>query len=125
MPVDKFGRRDYKPTRTLVNETTAMVSLSQMNDIFLRRDGTSTPVGTINMTGNTFTNVSSPENDRDAANKVYVDNSAAIWKTVGEMLGHLDMNNFRLTGLPSGLPEICSDAVSWSQAVHLVKKTLK
>ena len=23
MPVDKFGRRDYRPTQTLVNETTA------------------------------------------------------------------------------------------------------
>jgi len=42
MPVDKFGKRDYRPTRTLVNETTAVVSLSEMNDKFLRRDGTNT-----------------------------------------------------------------------------------
>ena len=55
MPVDKLGRRDYRPTQTLVNETTAVVSFSQMNDTFLRRDGTNTAVGTINMTGNTFT----------------------------------------------------------------------
>jgi len=54
MPVDKFGRRDYRPTPTLVNETTAVVSLSEMNDKFLRRDGTNTAVGTINMTGNTY-----------------------------------------------------------------------
>jgi len=40
--------------------------------------------------------VSSPENDHEAANKVYVDNNAGISKTSGEMLGHLDMNNFRL-----------------------------
>ena len=112
MPVDKFGRRDYKPTRTLVNETTAMVSLSQMNDIFLRRDGTNTPVGTINMTGNTFTNVSRAENDHDAANKVHVDNNAGISKAGGEMLVHLDMNNCRLSGLLPGLPDIGSDAVS-------------
>jgi len=50
MPVDKFGRRDYSPTQTRVNETTAVVSLSQMNDTFLRRDGRNTAVGTINMT---------------------------------------------------------------------------
>ena len=93
MPVDKFGRRDYRPTQTLVSETTAVVSLSQMNDTFLRRDGTNTAVGTINMTGNTFTNVSSPVKDYDAANKAYVDNNAGISKTGGEMLGHLDMNN--------------------------------
>ena len=78
MPLDKFGRRDYRPTQTLVNETTAVVSLSEMNDKFLRRDGTNTAVGTINMTGNTSTNVSSPENDHDAANKVYVDNNVGI-----------------------------------------------
>jgi len=78
-------------------------------------------VGTINMTGNTFTNVSSPENDHDAANKVYVDNNAGISKTGGEMLGNLDMNNFRLAGLSPGLPEIGSDAVSRSQAVWLVR----
>ena len=120
MPLDKFGRRDYRPTQTLVNETTAVVSLSQMNDTFLRRDGTNTAVGTINMTGNTFTNVSSPVDDHDAANKAYVDN-AGISKTGGEMLGHLDMNNFRLTGLPPGVPEVGSDAVGWSQAVQLVK----
>jgi len=35
--------------------------------------------------------VSSPENDHDAANKVYVDNNAGISKTGGEMLGNLDM----------------------------------
>ena len=121
MPVDKFGRRDYRPTQTLVNETTAVVSFSQMNDIFLRRDGTNTAVGTINMPGNTFTNVSSPVDDHDAANKAYVDNNAGIWKTGGEMLGNLDINNFRLTGLPQGLPEIGSDAANWSQAVQLVK----
>ena len=69
-------------------------------------------VGTINMTGNTFTNVSSPENDHDAANKVYVVNNAGISKTGGEMLGNIDMNNFRLTGLPPGLPDMGSDAVS-------------
>ena len=104
----------------LVNETTAVVSFSQMNDTFLRRDGTNTAVGTINMTGNTFTNASSPANDHDAANNVYFDNNARISKTGGEMLGNLNMKNFRLTGLPPGLPEVGRDAVSWSQAVQLV-----
>jgi len=39
------------------------------------------------------------------------------------MLGNLDMKNVRLTGLPPGLPEVGSDAVSWSQAVQLVRDT--
>jgi len=37
------------------------------------------------------------------------------------MLGNLNMNYFRLTGLPPGLTEVGSDAVSRSQAVQLVK----
>jgi len=37
------------------------------------------------------------------------------------MLGNLNMNNFRLTGLLPVLPEVGSDAVSWSQAVQLVR----
>ena len=65
--------------------------------------------------------MSSPENDHDAANKVYVDNNAGISKRGGEMMGNSDMNNFRLTGLHPGLPEVSSDAVGWSQTDQLVK----
>ena len=70
MPVDKFGRRDDEQTRGPVN----------LNDTFLRRDGTNTVTGTINMTGNNLTNLSSAENDHDAANKVYVDENLRISK---------------------------------------------
>ena len=38
MPVDKFGRQQQKR----INETTAEVSLTQMIDTFLRRDGRNT-----------------------------------------------------------------------------------
>ena len=31
------------------------------------------------------------------------------------------MNNFRLTGLPTSLPQTGSDAVSWTRAVQLVR----
>ena len=67
-------------------------------------------IATINMTENTFTNVSSPVGGHDAANKAYVDK---ISKAGGAMSGDLDMNNFRLTGLPSSLPQSGSNAVSW------------
>jgi len=39
MYVDKFGRRRYKQKHPLVN---AAVRLKQMNETFLRRDGTYT-----------------------------------------------------------------------------------
>ena len=90
-----------------------------MNDTFLRRDGRNTVFGTINMTGNTLTNVSNPVHDYGVTNKVYVDENARISKTGDTMLGDLNMNNNRLTGLLSGKPQTGSDVVSWSQAVLL------
>jgi len=109
MPVDKFGRGKYEQTQQPVNETS---TVTQMNDIFLRRDGRSTAIGTINMTGNTLTNVSKPVHNYDAANKIYVDENAGISKTGDKMLGDLNMNNFQLTGLLTTLPQTGSDAVS-------------
>ena len=115
MPIDKFGRMP-KQKQQFRNETTAAISLTQMNDTFLRRDyyGRNTVFGTINMTGNTLTNVSNPVHDYDAANKVYVDENAGISKTGDTMLGDLNMNNNRLTGLPPGETQTGHDAVSWS-----------
>ena len=49
------------------------VSFTQIGDCFIKRDGSNTAIGSINMTGNTLTNVSVPLHDHDAANKLYVD----------------------------------------------------
>ena len=84
MPIDKFGRMP-KQKQQFTNETTAAISLTQMNDTFLRRDGKN-KYGTINMTGNTLTNVSNPVHDYDASNKVYVGENAGISKTGDTML---------------------------------------
>ena len=77
MPVDKFGRIIRDAKRTVVQETTASdLSVTEMNDHFVRRDGSNTVFGSINMMGNTLTNVSNPASDHDVANKVYVDENA-------------------------------------------------
>ena len=73
------------------------------------------------MAGNTLTNVSNPVDDHDVANKVYVDENAGISRDGAVMQGNLDMGGYRLTGLPSSIPESNSDAVSWSRAVQLVR----
>ena len=76
MTVDKFARGPMQ--RSVEEKTFSVLSLIQMNDTFLRRDGTNTAIGTINMTGNTLRYLSSPVADHDAANKAYVDENAGI-----------------------------------------------
>ena len=68
MPVDKFGRMSDAKTRD------TGVSLTYINNNYIRNDG-STPVsGYINMNGNTRYNVSDPVNPQDVATKEYADN---------------------------------------------------
>jgi len=53
MPVDKFGRKD-----TAVQENVSSdVSFTQIGDYFIRKDGSNTAIGSINVTGNTLTNL--------------------------------------------------------------------
>ena len=77
MPVDKFGR--------MPNEGVTVdsgVSVTYINNNFLRRDGTNTATGSINMTGNTLTNVSGPVNAQDVATKNYVDASSSSLNSI-------------------------------------------
>ena len=67
MPVDKFGRMSDTKTKD------TGVSLTYINNNYIRSDG-STPVsGSINMNGNTLYNVPDPVNPHDVATKDYAD----------------------------------------------------
>lgn len=70
MPVDKFGRMPQLSTSNVDG-----VSITSVNNNFLRRDGTNTATGSINMTGNNLMNVSDPVNSQDVATKNYVDSA--------------------------------------------------
>ena len=49
MPVDKFGRIIRHTKRKVEQETTASdLSVTEMNDHFIRRDGSNTVFGSIN-----------------------------------------------------------------------------
>ena len=79
MPVDKFGRMSDTKTKD------TGVSLTYINNNYIRSDG-STPVsGSIDMRGNTLYNVPNPVNPQDVATKEYIDNvewgNSAIVKT--------------------------------------------
>jgi len=123
MPVDKFGRR----RDTVVHDNVSSdVSFTQMDDYFIKRDGSNTAIGSINMTGNTITNVSEPVHDHDAANKVYVDERPGgtdkVSRSGDSMEGDLDMGGYRILGLNTNLPPRRTDAVCWCRAVELTRE---
>ena len=67
MPVDKFGRMSDTKTRD------TGVSLTYINNNYVRSDGGTPVSGSIDMRGNTLYNVSNPINPQDVATKEYVD----------------------------------------------------
>jgi len=124
MPVDKFGRaEDYRGTSLI--EDASVSSVEGINEFFLRRDGRNTVIGTMNMAGNTLTNLRNPVLIHDVATKIYVDESSdgmdKVLKSHDAMSGNLHMSGNRFTGLPDSLPSSGSDAVSWLHAVGLVR----
>ena len=97
MPVDKFGRMsDAKIKNT-------GVSLTYINNNYIRRDGDTPVSGSINMNGNTLYNVSNPVNPQDVATKEYADKvgggETAIIKTrygTYGAIGNIHMRGYTL-----------------------------
>ena len=72
MPVDKFGRMSYAKTRD------TGLSLTYINNKYVRSDGGTPVSGSIDMRGNTLYNVSDPVNPQDVATKEYTDNVRGV-----------------------------------------------
>ena len=97
MPVDKFGRMSDAKTKD------TGVSLTYINNNYIRRDGDTPISGSINMNGNTLYNVSNPVNPQDVATKEYADKvgggETAIIKTrygTYGSKGNIDMRGYTL-----------------------------
>ena len=93
MPVDKFGRMSDAKTRD------TGVSLTYINNNYIRSDGGTPVSGSINMNGNTLYNVSDPVNPQDVATKEYADTTnKAFVLFEGKYLavGDLSMGGIRL-----------------------------
>ena len=97
MPVDKFGRMSDAKTKD------TGVSLTYINNNYIRRDGDTPVSGSINMNGNTLFNVSDPVNPQDVATKEYTDKvgggDTAIYKTqygTYGSRGNIDMRGYTL-----------------------------
>ena len=81
MPVDKFGRMSDTKTKD------TGVSLTYINNNYVRSDGSNPITGSLDMRGNTLYNVSDPVNPQDVVTKVYVDNtkgSGVIGRKIGD-----------------------------------------
>ena len=80
MPVDKFGRMSDTKTKD------TGVSLTYINNNYVRSDGGTPLTGSLDMKGNTIYNVADPVNPQDVVTKVYVDNtkgSGVIGRRIG------------------------------------------
>ena len=81
MPVDKFGRMSDTKTKD------TGVSLTYINNNYVRSDGNTQISGSLDMRGNTIYNVADPVNPQDVVTKVYVDNtkgSGVIGRKIGD-----------------------------------------
>ena len=99
MPVDKFGRMSEAKTRD------TGVSLTYINNNYIRSDGGTPVSGSINMNGNTLYNVSDSVNPQDVATKEYADTTnKAFVLFEGKYLavGDLSMGGRRLNNI--GMP---------------------
>ena len=100
MPVDKFGRMDGVKTG---GDGASLSCKHKYMNIFLRKDGTTTVTGTIDMAGNTLFNVSNPVNPHNVVIKDYTYNiKGSGWvrkKQDGTyaIKRDLDMNNKKTT----------------------------
>ena len=83
MPVDKFGRMSDTKTKD------TGVSLTYINNNYVRSDGGTPLTGSLDMRGNTIYNVADPVNPQDVVTKVYVDNtkgSGVIGRKIGDLV---------------------------------------
>jgi hypothetical protein len=96
MPVNKFGDSgDDNAIFTTQAGSSTGLTVPQINNIFLRRDGANNATGDLNMSGRRVINIPTPTEGKDAANNSHVD------QTTGDtMSGNLIMrvgNNPSLT----------------------------
>ena len=111
MPVDKFGRMSDTKTKD------TGVSLTYINNNYVRSDGGTPLTGSLDMRGNTIYNVADPVNPQDVVTKVYVDNtkgSGVIGRKIGDAVSIKENLDFlgkqKIKNLPD--PIDGKDAVS-------------
>ena len=106
MPVDKFGR--MSDTKT----TDSGVSLTYINNNYVRSDGGTPLTGSLDMKGNIIYNVADPVNPQDVVTKVYVDNtkgSGVIGRKIGDSVSIKENMDFMGKKKIKNLPNLVND----------------
>ena len=106
MPVDKFGR--MSDTKT----TDSGVSLTYINNNYVRSDGGTPLTGSLDMKGNIIYNVADPVNPQDVVTKVYVDNtkgSGVIGRKIGDSVSIKENMDFMGKQKIKNLPDPVND----------------
>ena len=106
MPVDKFGRMSDRKT------TDSGVSLTYINNNYVRSDGGTPLTGSLDMKGNIIYNVAEPVNPQDVATKVYVDNikgSGVIGRKIGDAVSIKENMDFMGKQKIKNLPDPVND----------------
>ena len=106
MPVDKFGRMSYTKT------TDSGVSLTYINNNYVRSDGGTPLTGSLDMKGNIIYNVADPVNPQDVVTKVYVDNtkgSGVIGRKIGDSVSIKENMDFMGKQKIKNLPNPVND----------------
>ena len=106
MPVDKFGR--MSDTKT----TDSRVSLTYINNNYVRSDGGTPLTGSLDMKGNIIYNVADPVNPQDVVTKVYVDNtkgSGVIGRKIGDAVSIKENMDFMGKQKIKNLPDPVND----------------
>ena len=97
MSVDIFGRTNVENTQKVFSTS---VTLTQINNAFLRRDGGNTATDGIDMGSHKIVNAAEPTDLQDVATKNYVDSKAVVSNLGDTMTGELNKNNNKITHLP-------------------------
>ena len=106
MPVDKFGRMSDTKTKD------TGVSLTYINNNYVRSDGGTPLSGSLDMKGNTIYNVADPVNPQDVVTKVYVDNtkgSGVIGRKIGDAVSIKENLDFLGKQKIKNLPDPVND----------------
>ena len=106
MPVDKFGRMSDLKTKD------TGVSLTYINNNYVRSDGETPLTGSLDMRGNTLYNVANPVNPQDVVTKVYVDNtkgSGVIGRKIGDSVSIKENLDFLGKQKIKNLPDPVND----------------